>query len=176
MELKECIFCQIVNKKIPAKIVYDDDNSLAFLDINPVNPGHTLVIPKVHSETILDVQPEILSKLTQTVKGIAEALDKTLNPDGINVLQNNKEIAGQGVPHIHFHVIPRFKEDGVPYFFGTHTKKMEEKELDEIANKIKSNIKPPETEKVEEKEEEGEKPIEHTEEEAYWIKRELELG
>jgi histidine triad (HIT) family protein len=174
--MQECIFCQIVSKKIPAKIVYEDDNSLAFLDINPINPGHTLVISKAHSETILDVQPENFSKLTQTVKIIAEALDKSLNPDGINVLQNNKEIAGQGVPHIHFHVIPRFKDDGVPYFFGTHAKKVEEKELEKIANKIKSNIKAPEPEKVEEKEEEEEKPIEHTEEEAYWIKRELELG
>jgi histidine triad (HIT) family protein len=170
---KECIFCQIVSKKIPAKIVYEDENSMAFLDINPTNPGHTLVIPKAHIETILEIQPEELSVLAQTVKIVAQALTDALNPDGLNILQNNKEIAGQLVPHIHFHLVPRFKDDGVPYFFGAQTKKMDEKKLEEIANKIKINVKIPEPEKLEEKEEES---IEHTEEETSNIRRELDLA
>lgn len=172
--IQQCIFCQIVSKKMPTKIVYEDDGFIAFLDINPINPGHTLVIPKEHSETILDVNPETLSKLAKVVKIVAEAVAKALNVDGVNVMQNNKEIAGQGVPHIHFHVIPRFNEDGVQYFFGSQTKKMDEKQLEEIANKIKSNVKIPEPEIVEEKEEE--ESVEHTEEEANNIRRELGLA
>jgi histidine triad (HIT) family protein len=171
--MQPCIFCQIISKKIPAKIVYEDDNSIAFLDINPINPGHTIIIPKEHSETILDINPENLSKLIQAVKIVSEAVTKALNADGVNVMQNNKEIAGQGVPHIHFHVIPRFNEDGVQYFFGSQTKKMDEKKLEEIANKIKINVKIPEPEKLEEKEEES---VEHTEEEVNNIRRELDLA
>lgn len=171
---KECIFCQIASKKIPAKVVYEDDSSMAFLDINPTNPGHTLVIPKAHIETILDIQPEELSTLIQTVKIVAHALSDALNPDGLNILQNNKEIAGQLVPHVHFHLIPRFKDDGVPYFFGTQTKKMEEKELVSLASKIRKNIKMPEPKKVEEKVEE--ETINHTEEEVGNIRRELDLA
>jgi histidine triad (HIT) family protein len=171
---KECIFCQIASKKIPAKVVYEDESSLAFLDINPTNPGHTLVIPKAHIETILDIQPEELSNLTQAVKIVAHALSDALNPDGLNILQNNKEIAGQLVPHIHFHLVPRFKDDGVPYFFGAQTKKMEEKELVKIANMIKANIKIPEPKKVEEKSEE--EAIDHTEEETENIRREIDLS
>jgi len=171
---KECTFCQIARRKIPAKVVYEDESSLAFLDINPVNPGHTLVIPKTHVETILDIQPEELSALTQAVKIVAQALSDALNPDGLNIYQNNKEIAGQLVPHIHFHLVPRFKDDGVPYFFGAQAKKMEEKELEKIASMVKSNIKIPEPKKVEEKEEL--KPVDLTEEEVNNIRRELDLA
>jgi histidine triad (HIT) family protein len=174
--MQDCIFCQIVSKKIPVKIVYEDGFSLAFLDINPINSGHTLVIPKEHFETILETPEENLSKLIQAVKAVAESVNKSLNPDGMNVEQNNKEIAGQAVPHIHFHVVPRFKDDGLVSFTNSPRKKLEEKELEEIAGKIKANIKVLEPEKKEEDEEvEDEKP-EMSDEDAYWIKRDLEIG
>ncbi|WP_421077201.1 HIT family protein [Methanothermococcus sp. Ax23] len=105
-----CIFCKIVNKEIPAKIIYEDENTLAFLDINPRSKGHTLVIPKEHYETFDELPEETAVNLTKTIKKVVNIL-KSLNPDGYNILNNNKPIAGQEVPHVHFHIIPRYNDE-----------------------------------------------------------------
>jgi histidine triad (HIT) family protein len=108
----DCIFCKIVRGEVPATKVYEDDDTLAFMDIGPVVKGHTLVIPKRHYDPISGTPTAVLHKLIEVVKRIAEAQYKGLKADGINVTQANGAAAGQVVPHIHFHVIPRFTTDG----------------------------------------------------------------
>ena len=128
-----CIFCKIVNKEIPAKIIYEDENTLAFLDINPRSKGHTLVIPKEHYETFDELPEETAVNLTKTIKKVVNIL-KSLNPDGYNILNNNKPIAGQEVPHVHFHIIPRYntEQDEIIKFSEPITV-----DLDELLNEIK---------------------------------------
>lgn len=103
-----CIFCAIAAGEIPSFKIYEDDMCLAYLDINPFSEGHTLVIPKSHSEGLLDTPCETLSALIKRVKKVASHITSTLNADGFNILQNNGEAAGQTVKHIHFHIVPRF--------------------------------------------------------------------
>ena len=108
--MKDCIFCKIANKEIPAEIVYEDSNVIAFLDNCPVNLGHTLVIPKKHFETIADLTKENLDEINEVVLKLSKAI---LNfADGLNVNQNNRKAGGQEVPHYHAHLIPRYRGDG----------------------------------------------------------------
>jgi histidine triad (HIT) family protein len=112
--LEECIFCRIANGGIPSEnVVYDDADAMAFLDINPASAGHTLVIPKKHFKDIMEIPDAELSKLMSAVKKVARAVKKGTGADGINVIQNNGEAAGQAVHHIHFHIIPRNDGDGI---------------------------------------------------------------
>ena len=103
-----CIFCKIVKGEIPAKILYEDEKTLAFLDISPRSKGHTLIIPKEHYETFEELPEEVAIDLIKTIKKVIKRL-KSLNPDGYNILNNNRPVAGQEVPHVHFHIIPRYK-------------------------------------------------------------------
>jgi len=132
--MQECIFCKIAKGDIPAKKVFEDNETVAFLDINPANPGHSLVMPKKHSENIFDVAEGDLHKAMSVVKDIATKLKDNMNASGINVVQNNGRPAGQLVSHIHFHVIPRFPEDNV--IISYKRLHMEEKDLDEIVKKL----------------------------------------
>ena len=104
----DCIFCKIISGELPCTKIYEDDDTLAFLDIGPVAKGHTLVIPKQHADPIMDTPDDVLQKTIVVVKKVARALTKGLNANGINVTQANGHTAGQMVPHIHFHVIPRY--------------------------------------------------------------------
>ncbi|MDS0220191.1 HIT family protein [Haloarcula sp. S1AR25-5A] len=109
---EDCIFCQIVAGDIPGRTVYEDETVLAFLDANPLSPGHTLVIPKAHHErlndTPADVAGEVLSVLYELVPAVEEAVDAPAS----TVAFNNGEEAGQEVPHVHGHIVPRFEDDG----------------------------------------------------------------
>jgi len=107
-----CIFCKIVAGEIPATKVYEDAEVLAFMDIGPIIKGHTLVIPKQHFDPLTATPEPVLAKLMAVVKRIAAAQMAGLRADGINVMQANGTAAGQMVPHLHFHVIPRFATDG----------------------------------------------------------------
>ena len=108
----ETVFSKIIAGEIPTHKVYEDEQTLAFLDINPVNHGHTLVVPKVHATNIFDVPPETLARLVTVGQQIAKAQHEVLGCDGVNMVMNNGEAAGQEVPHIHLHVIPRHAGDG----------------------------------------------------------------
>ena len=108
---QDCIFCKIIAGELPATKIYEDEDTLAFMDIRPVVKGHTLVIPKEHYDPITGTPPEVLQKLITIVQKVAEAQYAGLNADGVNVSQANGAVAGQEVPHIHFHVIPRFNDD-----------------------------------------------------------------
>lgn len=106
----DCIFCKIVAGEMPCHKVFEDDDILAFMDIGPVSKGHTLVIPKQHCNPLMDTPQEILQKVIVAVQKIATAMVKSLDTAGINITQANGAAAGQAVPHLHFHVIPRFQE------------------------------------------------------------------
>ena len=107
-----CIFCKLVDGELPAQLLYEDEFFLSFLDINPVVKGHTLVIPKSHYKSISETPDDVLSKGICLVKHIAQAQYTGLGAEGVNVIQNNGAVSGQAVPHLHFHVIPRFSTDG----------------------------------------------------------------
>ncbi|NHJ21442.1 MAG: HIT family protein [Candidatus Lokiarchaeota archaeon] len=112
MKDKTCIFCQIVEKKIPSYIFFESDTNLAFLDIFPVSKGHTIVIPKNHYKNLEDIPDDELSKLFKTVKQISNKIYRKLKIQGYNILQNNFQAAGQVINHFHVHIIPRSRNDG----------------------------------------------------------------
>jgi len=136
--MNECIFCKIVSGEIPSKKIYEDDHTLAFLDIRPVNPGHTLVIPKDHFENIYTLPDETLARLSLTTKKVALALKDALDADGINLNMNNEAGAGQVIFHAHIHVIPRKPNDGLTLW---PQKDYKEGEAESIAQKIIESIK-----------------------------------
>ena len=107
MKEKECIFCKITEREISSRIIFEDDLTLAFLDISPISTGHTIIIPKNHYSNLEDIPSNELSKLYKTVKKIAIRIHKNLEIDGYNVLQNNFKAAGQDILHFHVHIIPR---------------------------------------------------------------------
>ncbi|MBY9010900.1 MAG: HIT family protein [Candidatus Lokiarchaeota archaeon] len=109
---EECIFCQIVEKKIPSQILFENDTNLAFLDIFPISKGHTIVIPKNHYNNLEDIPVIELADLYKVVKNISSIIYKKLKIDGYNILQNNFAAAGQVINHFHVHLIPRSREDG----------------------------------------------------------------
>lgn len=107
----DCIFCDIISKKENAEIVFENDKVLALLDINPINYGHTLVIPKKHYENFLTVDPEEFGELFKSAQFLAGTVKRSLNADGFNIVSNNGISAGQSVFHYHLHIIPRFEND-----------------------------------------------------------------
>src|SRR3989339_851623 len=136
--MNECLFCKIIKREIPADIIYENNEVLAFLDIQPVNFGHTLVIPKKHYEKIYNLPDEILKNIAPFIKKIAVAVKNGVNADGINIMMNNDGAAGQIVPHAHFHIIPRFASDGLRHWPGkSYSNK---KEMAKIAEKIKKEL------------------------------------
>ena len=111
---KVCVFCKIIRREIPGAIVYEDNDVLAFLDISPTAPGHTLVIPKEHHETFLGTPRKLMYNVMDVAQRIGQVQIKTLKAQGVNILINNYPPAGQSVPHFHVHVIPRYgKKDGL---------------------------------------------------------------
>ena len=109
----DCVFCKIIRDELPSYKVYEDAKTLAFLDIRPVNAGHTLVIPKAHSHNIFDIDASDWAAVATVVRTIAIAIEKGVGADGVNIAMNNREHAGQVVYHPHVHIIPRFKGDGL---------------------------------------------------------------
>ncbi|MEK7133661.1 MAG: HIT family protein [Patescibacteria group bacterium] len=110
--MSDCIFCKIVEGELPSTKVYEDADTLAFLDINPVNPGHTLVIPKRHATDLFDAEDADWNALMKAVRVVAHAIERSLKPIGVNLAMNNRAGAGQVVFHAHVHVMPRFASDG----------------------------------------------------------------
>jgi histidine triad (HIT) family protein len=110
---ENCIFCKIINGEIPANKIYEDEKVLAFLDINPISKGHTLIIPKTHFENIFDIEEEDLKEIINACKKISILLKENLNADGVNILHASGKDAQQSVFHFHLHVVPRYKEDNL---------------------------------------------------------------
>ncbi len=129
-----CVFCKIIAGEIPSKKVYEDESVLAFLDINPANVGHTLIIPKNHYPTIISIPEDDLYNLSKVVRKLSAAMRETMNADGLNVFQANGSVAGQLIPHLHFHLIPRFKDDGIA--FGWPKKQAGDEEMEDVRKKL----------------------------------------
>ncbi|MBV9789880.1 MAG: HIT family protein [Chloroflexi bacterium] len=107
----DCIFCRIIAGDIPSHKVYEDDATLAFLDINPASQGHAVVIPKEHAADLFSLSPDALAATAKATQTVARLLQRGVHPEGINILQNNGPSAGQSVFHYHVHVIPRWSGD-----------------------------------------------------------------
>jgi histidine triad (HIT) family protein len=134
----DCIFCKIVSKKAGAVIVFEDEHSLAFLDIHPLNPGHTLVIPKKHYPSMVEMPPEEVGRVFVSVAKVMRGVKKASNADGINIGQSNGRAASQEIFHMHVHVIPRYIHE-LPGGFPER-KTASEVELQQIGKKIKAGI------------------------------------
>lgn len=133
----DCVFCKIVAGELPAHKVYEDDKILAFLSIEPVNHGHTLVIPKEHHKNLIDTPDDLLCEIILAVKKLAPAIVKAAGADGYNLGVNSERAAGQAVFHTHFHIIPRFLGDGhVSWKHNSY----KEGEMEEVVKKIKENL------------------------------------
>lgn len=105
------VFCKIVKGEIPCYKVYEDDVCLAFLDVNPVSKGHTLVIPKSHFDDVIDCNTEVYAHIMLVVKRLSTLIMKRMDAKGLNIVTNAKEVAGQTVPHFHVHIIPRYSDN-----------------------------------------------------------------
>src|SRR5262250_334182 len=110
--MTDCVFCKIRDGQIPSMKIYEDERTLCIMDINPLNRGHCLVITRAHAATIFEAAPADLQAAITTAKRVAQALQATLKPDGLNMLQANGPAAFQSVPHLHLHLIPRWTNDG----------------------------------------------------------------
>lgn len=111
--MDSCIFCKIIAGEVPSAKIYENEDVLAFLDINPVNPGHTLVVPKKHCKNFYETPDDVLAKLIAVSKKVTHAMKRGLDADGTNITLNNDPAAGQVVEHTHIHVIPRHAGDGL---------------------------------------------------------------
>ena len=106
-----CIFCKIINKEIPSYTVYEDDTVLAFLDIHPHAMGHTVVIPKKHNERLADMSNEEWRAVCDGLRSAEQKIEQIMKPDGINIAINDGVVAGQAIPHVHWHILPRYSDD-----------------------------------------------------------------
>ena len=132
--MEECVFCKIIRKELPSYLVFEDETDIAFLDIRPLNPGHTLVVPKTHFRWVWDVPNT--GKYFETVAIIAKALQRTMKTEWIAA-----DVAGMGVPHAHVHLIPRFPKDGHGEFVnGKNVKTIPAEEMRAIAGTIRNGL------------------------------------
>jgi len=138
MNEDSCIFCRIIQKQVPSSRVYEDENVLAFLDIRPLNEGHTLVIPKAHYENIFDVPKELNAYIHGITKQVAIAVKKATNADGISIIQQNGKAATQDIPHLHVHIIPRYEGQKMPSF--SETSEADKEKLNQTAAKIQKHL------------------------------------
>lgn len=134
----ECIFCAIVEGKIPSAKVYENDHVFAFMDIAPANPGHLLIIPKQHYRNIFDMPADVGSKIMEAAVLLANAIQDALKPDGLNLFQSNEPAAFQTVFHFHLHLIPRWEED--PLRLPWKPSEGDIEEINNIAVKIQQSI------------------------------------
>jgi histidine triad (HIT) family protein len=137
-----CIFCRIVDYELPASIVYEDEHTMAFLDIQPINPGHTLVVPKKHAASLNVLSPEDAARIIQVGQIISRALRASeLRCEGVNFFLADGKVAGQEVNHVHLHVFPRFKDDGVELRYDPAKRKPPGREqLNENAREIRKAL------------------------------------
>ncbi len=133
-----CLFCGIVTGEVGASIVFQDDISLAFLDHRPLFPGHCLLVPKIHFETLSDLPPELLGPFFKNVQLLARAVELALEAEGSFVAINNR--ISQSVPHFHVHIVPRRKRDGLKGFFWPRTKYKDDTELAGIQKLIQAAV------------------------------------
>ncbi len=134
MKKEDCIFCKIANGEIPSKTLYEDGDFRVILDLGPATKGHALILPKDHAANLYELPDELAQKVLPLAKKMAVQLKETLQCDGLNLVQNNGEVAGQTVHHFHMHLIPRYKGDGQR--IGWVPKEPSQEELEAIKEQI----------------------------------------
>jgi histidine triad (HIT) family protein len=134
----DCPFCAIVAEEAPAYRVYEDENTVAFLDIDPVSRGHTLVVPRDHYETLTEMPDATTGATFSAARTVAEAIEESLEPAGLNLVQSNGEAAGQDVFHVHVHLIPRSEDDGIT--FAPSRREMHDEEATAVAGEIREEL------------------------------------
>jgi histidine triad (HIT) family protein len=133
----ECIFCNVINKKQDVHVIFEDESHIAIMDKYPIQHGHSLVMPKIHHEKIIDMSDDKVGELFSRIPVIARGILAATGADGFNIGQNNGKSANQIIPHVHVHIIPRYQKTSNPWarrMIATNN------DLDEIAKKIRSNI------------------------------------
>lgn len=133
-----CIFCKIIRGEIPCQALLDGDSVLAFLDINPLSEGHTVVIPKTHAARLEDLDPDAVAAMAREFGRLGAVVSDAVGADGYNVLLNNGQIAGQAIGHVHFHIIPRREEDGLGYRW--RSKEADHAALKTLADKVRLSL------------------------------------
>lgn len=134
-----CLFCRIVSGEVPATIVYEDNDSLAFLDHRPLFHGHTLLVPREHFETLGDVSPQLIEPYFRAAQLLSLVVESALDAEGTFVAMNNR--VSQSVPHLHVHIVPRRRKDGLKGFFWPRTKYKSDEEMKEVQSKIQAALK-----------------------------------
>lgn len=136
MKDDQCIFCKIANGEIPSRTIYEDDAFRVILDLGPATRGHALVIPKDHYRNLFEIPEETAAAAMKVARKVGTQLKDKLGAEGLNLVQNNGELAGQTVPHFHIHLIPRYRDDGQT--IGWKAGSMSDAELDAIRDQIVS--------------------------------------
>lgn len=129
-----CLFCKIINQEIPSYTIYQDELVIVFLDIKPVSPGHCLIIPKQHRSQLEDASSDELAQIMLVIKKIAQQVADKLGSSGYNLIVNNGAVAGQEIAHLHFHLIPRYPDDGLK---GMPQQEVSQDKLNLVFNKLK---------------------------------------
>ena len=142
---ESCLFCRIVSGELPATIVYEDKYSVAFLDHRPLFHGHTLLVPREHVETLGELPSKLLAPYFEAAQLLARAVEAAMDAEGTFVAMNNR--VSQSVPHLHVHLVPRRRKDGLKGFFWPRTKYKSEEEMQEVKRKINAALKSIETQK-----------------------------
>ena len=135
----ECLFCRIVSGELPATVVYEDDNAVAFLDHRPLFPGHTLLVPRQHVETLGDLPTKLVAPYFEAAQLLSLAVESAMDAEGTFVAMNNR--VSQSVPHLHVHIVPRRRKDGLKGFFWPRTKYKSDEEMQEVKEKISAALK-----------------------------------
>ena len=134
-----CLFCRIVSGELPATVIYEDKDSFAFLDHRPLFPGHTLLVPREHVETLGELPGKLVEPYFKAAQLLARAVESALEAEGTFVAMNNR--VSQSVPHLHVHVVPRRRKDGLKGFFWPRTKYKSEEEMETVKSKIATALK-----------------------------------
>ncbi len=135
---KDCVFCKVINNELPSHRIFENKNILVIMDIMPLNDGHLLVMPKTHYETILDIPVDLAGEIMMISKKMARHIQTVLHSEGISMLQNNFQAAGQVIPHFHMHLIPRNSNDGVRLFWSS--KEVEPEHLSRLEERLKQVV------------------------------------
>jgi histidine triad (HIT) family protein len=135
----ECLFCRIVSGELPATVVYEDKNAVAFLDHRPLFPGHTLLVPRQHVETLGELPAELVAPYFEAAQILSLVVETAMDAEGTFVAMNNR--VSQSVPHLHVHVVPRRRKDGLKGFFWPRTKYKSAEEMEEVKRKISAALK-----------------------------------
>ena len=138
--MTDCLFCRIVAGELPASRVFEDEWTLAFMDLRQTNAGHVLVLPKAHVETLDALPADLAGPLMRATALVTGAVKRRFQPDGVNVWQSNGEAAGQEVPHVHLHVFPRYADDGHFRIYPGRAPNADRGRLDELAGQLRASL------------------------------------